>query len=100
MFFSSCFTSLAFHSYVFEVRMFHTSLPALMCPLMATGLTYFMYKHLKKCHIRPIENITSSGDVMVNNNGTVSLLPPWMFEDLDGPWQYNGIVSLILDEYK
>ncbi|XP_063844545.1 uncharacterized protein LOC135091116 [Scylla paramamosain] len=55
------------------------------------GLTYYMYRHLGTCFIQPIENITSAGDVVVSNNGTVSLLPPWMFEDLDGPWQYNGI---------
>lgn len=55
------------------------------------GLTYFIYRHLDRCSIQPIENITNAGDVVVNQNGTVSLLPPWMFEDLDGDWQYNGI---------
>lgn len=55
------------------------------------GLDYFMYKHLERCYIRPIENFTSIGDIVVNTNGTVSLRPPWMFEDLDGDWQYNGI---------
>lgn len=55
------------------------------------GLTYDVYKHLRVCDMHPIENFTNIGDVMVGENGTVSLLPPWLFVDLDEPWQYNGL---------
>lgn len=55
------------------------------------GLEYYIEKRLNnRCIYGPIENTTSAGDVVVNDDGSVSLLPPWIFENLDEPMQYNG----------
>ncbi|XP_069975901.1 uncharacterized protein [Penaeus vannamei] len=54
------------------------------------GLTYEILEHLKVCNIRPTENFTSAGDITVGDDGSVSMVPPWIFADLDEPMQYNG----------
>ncbi|XP_053639201.2 uncharacterized protein [Cherax quadricarinatus] len=58
------------------------------------GLEYYLQKHQdKKCRYGIIQNSSSGGDVVVNDDGSVSLQPPWIFENLDEPMQYNGIHS-------
>ncbi|XP_063615153.1 uncharacterized protein LOC134788207, partial [Penaeus indicus] len=55
------------------------------------GLTYEILEHLKLCNVRPTENFTSAGDIIVGDDGSVSMVPPWIFADLDEPMQYNGL---------
>ncbi|XP_042239002.1 uncharacterized protein LOC121877349 [Homarus americanus] len=54
------------------------------------GLSYIIMDRQHYCHIQPIENITSWGDVKVNKDGSVSMQSPWNFEDMNQPMQYNG----------
>ncbi|XP_064119560.1 uncharacterized protein LOC135224481 [Macrobrachium nipponense] len=54
------------------------------------GLHYSIKIHLHRCIIRPIENLTTFGDVIVNEDGTIEMLPPWMFDHMDEPMKYTG----------
>ncbi|XP_037773748.1 uncharacterized protein LOC119569816 [Penaeus monodon] len=55
------------------------------------GLAYVIKPRLNFCNITKIENVTSWGDVMVGEDGSVFMQSPWNYEDLDEPMQYNGI---------
>ncbi|XP_063615154.1 uncharacterized protein LOC134788208 [Penaeus indicus] len=55
------------------------------------GLAYIIKPRLNFCNITKIENVTSWGDVMVGEDGSVFMQSPWNYEDLDEPMQYNGV---------
>ncbi|XP_037773812.1 uncharacterized protein LOC119569932 [Penaeus monodon] len=55
------------------------------------GLAYVIKPRLNFCNITKIEKVTSWGDVMVGEDGSVFMQSPWNYEDLDEPMQYNGI---------
>lgn len=54
------------------------------------GLAYVIKPRLNFCNITKIENVTSWGDVMVGEDGSVFMQSPWNYEDLDEPMQFNG----------
>ncbi|XP_068239647.1 uncharacterized protein [Palaemon carinicauda] len=54
------------------------------------GLHYSMKIHLHTCTIKPIENVTSFGDVIVHEDGSIEMLPPWVFDHMDEPMIYTG----------
>ncbi|XP_042855314.1 uncharacterized protein LOC122242155 [Penaeus japonicus] len=55
------------------------------------GLAFVIKPRLNFCNITKIENVTSWGDVMVGEDGSVFMQSPWNFEDLDEPMQFNGV---------
>lgn len=54
------------------------------------GLHYSIKIHLHTCIVHPIENLTTFDDVIVDKDGTVEMLPPWMFDHMDEPMKYTG----------
>ncbi|CAL4105645.1 unnamed protein product, partial [Meganyctiphanes norvegica] len=55
------------------------------------GLSYHIRPVQQFCNVSKIENMTSWGDVVVEPDGSVHMAMPVNFEDMDMPYQYNGI---------
>ncbi|KAG7159618.1 hypothetical protein Hamer_G004291 [Homarus americanus] len=55
-------------------------------------LEYYIETNLdKQCRYGPMDNNTDGGNIIINKDGSIGLMPPWLFKDLDEPMQYNGI---------
>ncbi|XP_076028820.1 uncharacterized protein LOC143017810 [Oratosquilla oratoria] len=55
------------------------------------GLSYHIKDGLNWCRVTPIEDFSLWGDVHVASDGSINMLPPWAFADMDEPLQYNGL---------